>query len=264
MSTTPRFRRLGSQVIALFALSCSAELVVIAEGEEQAGTGGSSSGAAGGNAAFGGAGASSVGGSALGGDSGTGLGSGFGGAGAAGMAAGGSPGGSASAGAAFGGSGAGGSGTGGDTAWILCHGDSGCAGGSFCEFDSCTASSGRCRSLPSGCDAALAPSCGCSGVTYWNDCLRVSAGETQAASGACAGPNAEACGGVDEAPCADNGLCVVAAGCGSGMDGTCWDVPCPQLDAGVRYSSCDASLTCVDVCSARADLVRVYEDDSCF
>ena len=42
----------------------------------------------------------------------------------------------------------------------------------FCAKDSCDALTGHCERQPGFCENDLAPSCGCNGVTYWNDCLR--------------------------------------------------------------------------------------------
>lgn len=57
----------------------------------------------------------------------------------------------------------------------------------FCELPSnnCNISIGQCVEIPDACPEILDPTCGCDGVSYSNDCLRLQAGVSKAEDGEC-------------------------------------------------------------------------------
>jgi hypothetical protein len=123
----------------------------------------------------------------------------------------------------------------------------------FCGKDSCGAMLGRCDPLPLLCDADLGPSCGCDGVTYWNDCLRRLAGSAAGTKGECS-QAAALCGGMDARACPKGAICtrVSPVGVCDPMEpGRCWGLPanCPA-EIAVRAQSCAPERGCVDLCSA--------------
>lgn len=131
----------------------------------------------------------------------------------------------------------------------------------FCEYASCAATSGKCRKRSALCPPDFNPVCGCNGVTYWNDCLRKSAGQGAATSGECGSP--ATCGNGtlcpdQEASCAK--LLLGNASCSTTPESTCWVVPktCPppsQLDD--AWETCGGTPVCGGLCSAiRSGQVR--------
>jgi hypothetical protein len=48
----------------------------------------------------------------------------------------------------------------------------------FCSKTSCGATTGTCELRPTTCDNSIAPVCGCTGLSYWNRCLRMQHGES--------------------------------------------------------------------------------------
>lgn len=82
-----------------------------------------------------------------------------------------------------------------------CVNDDDCHEG-FCARGTCDEPTGHCEARPVACDPTQGLTCGCDGVTYWNDCLRKQVGVTASAIGYC-GPGAATCGG-------SSGACPVA------------------------------------------------------
>jgi hypothetical protein len=125
----------------------------------------------------------------------------------------------------------------------------------FCAKASCDAPQGQCQLRPIVCDDEQLPTCGCDGVSYWNDCLRQQLGIAASTSGQCTAPYA-ACGGRRGTACPTAGaLCarLVVDQCDPAMAGECWVLPprCPA-DAGpaVWLSCYPRPPMCADVCTA--------------
>jgi hypothetical protein len=142
-----------------------------------------------------------------------------------------------------------------------CVTDGDCPSNAFCARARCGDVGGRCESVPLLCGPERAPTCGCNGVTYWNDCLRRAGLVTASTPGECS--SGVACGGHDKLPCpvaGTSGARLVARDrCGPGDDrGTCWMLP-PTCgaDPGPTFASCPSpppappgSFTCVSACEA--------------
>lgn len=150
---------------------------------------------------------------------------------------------------------------GGGGAAAPCVADADCPTNAFCARARCGDVSGRCESVPVLCGAERAPTCGCDGVTYWNDCLRRAGLVTASTPGECTA--GVTCGGRDRVPCPVAGAScarlVARDRCGPGDDhGTCWMLPptCPA-DPGPMLASCPppppappGSSACVSACEA--------------
>lgn len=144
-----------------------------------------------------------------------------------------------------------------------CSSDDDCMPGWLCEIEGCEATTGNCVPWPPLCKPDPAPVCGCNGVTYWNDCIRLQSRARLAAPDQC---RATAC------TCEVGADCMVAdtvascshllppgATCGHGM-GSCWVLPaqCPSNADSKMWRECkppDAGgppPACVDTCTAIA------------
>lgn len=239
--------RWGLIAAVLVVAACDGRELTVFDlpGQQSAGSGGSSGGSAGASAdPSGGSAGSSAGAGFSSGGSLTGPGAGFSSGGSAGMPdTGGTLG--------FGG---------GST---TCGSDDDCMPGWLCEMNGCDATSGECVPWPPLCPPDPAPVCGCNGVTYWNDCIRLNSRARLAASDQC---RATACScevGADcmvaDAVASCSHLLPPGAMCGHGM-GSCWVLPsqctpnadpkmwreCKPPDAG------GAPPACVDTCTAIA------------
>jgi len=137
-----------------------------------------------------------------------------------------------------------------------CTSDDDCKGW-ICDKLGCDAPLGFCTPYPPFCDANPRPVCGCDGVTYWNDCIRVQARAGRASPEQCF-DTASACevGSDCNVPGAACGhLLPPNAMCGHAM-GECWVLPSdcdPALDR-KRWFECKpadgAMPQCVDTCTA--------------
>jgi hypothetical protein len=137
-----------------------------------------------------------------------------------------------------------------------CRDNTTCAANEFCAKDSCDKATGRCQKRPILCDDTSGPTCGCDGVTYWNDCLRQSSGVRASTLGECISgaahcddPSAQACP-VAGASCAR--LLPPDTSCAASPPGDCWVLPttCPAAGSDQHWSSCARFGACVDVCTA--------------
>jgi hypothetical protein len=140
----------------------------------------------------------------------------------------------------------------------------------FCAKASCDAPQGQCLLRPIVCDDGQLPTCGCDGVSYWNDCLRQQLGIAASTSGQCTATYA-ACGGRKGTACPTAGaLCarLVADQCDPAMEGECWVLPprCPADGGAAVWQTCyPRPPMCADVCSAiRSELpYRSFGGPSC-
>lgn len=148
----------------------------------------------------------------------------------------------------------GGQGPGGHGAAPTCFESTECGSTGYCSRLRCSDPHGECRPRPLSCGSEQGPSCGCDGVSYWNDCLREQFGVTSSTPGQCVGPSA--------ASCAQSGLeCPVqGASCGKlappGPDcgppnGACWMLPAQCGSAsGQSWVPCMPGGPCQSLCDA--------------
>ncbi len=146
-----------------------------------------------------------------------------------------------------------------------------CGLSSFCERITCGDATGVCQVRPTFCEDLRAETCGCNGVTFWNDCLRRQRGEAAAVPGLC---TSASCGGPMKKPCDFYGAYCARllpqpdAMCDGPIkdmiDGFCWVLPqnCPAEDAGgppgvpkdPRWVSCmgphPPPMDCLSTCDA--------------
>jgi hypothetical protein len=199
-----------------------------------------------------------------------GAGAGSSGAGAAGAPVGGSAGSGGTGGViSSGGTGGGVDGTpdGGDPSFASagrrpCADDDDCGDSWVCEKRGCDAPLGQCVPWPPLCFDDPLPVCGCDGITYWNDCVRLkSLPHPQLSSFGPCRETARACDSGDDcgAPYAScSHLMGPGQLCSHGA-GSCWVLP-PQCVAGSdqkKWRECrppDSGLpgTCRDTCTAIA------------
>jgi hypothetical protein len=126
----------------------------------------------------------------------------------------------------------------------------------FCARQSCSDAHGTCDLRPVLCDDAGAPSCGCDGVSYWNDCLRMQYGATASQPGSCA-TGAATCLADNALDCPVLGAACAklfppGVACDDTQRGACWVLPvaCPQFGPPDQWASCDSRMECRGTCDA--------------
>ncbi len=121
-----------------------------------------------------------------------------------------------------------------------------CSGkGQVCDIRGCGAGTGgNCVKRPTKCGAYWSPVCGCDGVTYSNDCMRLAKGAPLAYKGSCkkgpdaGGTSADASGAKCKA-----GMCSGNSSGGCGCSWTCsngnsYKVTCQMTPGAGRQCSC--------------------------
>lgn len=165
-----------------------------------------------------------------------------------------------STGGSAGGSGSAGIGGVGGLPPASCQSTEDCSPGWLCDKPECLVTAGSCVPWPAICSPNPDPVCGCDGVTYWNDCIRLRSEAQRSHPGqcrttACACETAGDCK-VPYASCSH--LRAPGDMCGRGM-GACWVLP-PQCEPSVdskMWRECKPPDTgppapCVDTCRAIA------------
>jgi hypothetical protein len=163
---------------------------------------------------------------------------------------------------------------GGGSGPTTCGDDAECMPGWLCEKQGCQATTGVCVPWPVFCPPNPSPVCGCDGVTYWNDCIRLQSHARLEAFDQC---RATACTcevGTDclvpYASCSH--LLPPGAMCGHGM-GACWVLP-PHCDPSAdskMWRECKPpdpgeTAACVDTCTAIASehsYAELHRGDTC-
>jgi Kazal-type serine protease inhibitor domain len=134
-----------------------------------------------------------------------------------------------------------------------------CTAFEVCTRAACGDAAGLCETRPVTCSNTFAPSCGCDGVTYFNDCLRASNGTSLRRLGEC-GRDARRCV-RDKTPCEGEAYCARFVSEGPQCTdpdrdptGSCWVIPrnCDGSSNEDVWELCDKASpnTCVDICTA--------------
>jgi hypothetical protein len=133
-----------------------------------------------------------------------------------------------------------------------------CQAGFYCELPTCGAPSGKCSPLPASCDNEEHDTCGCDGITYFNDCMRKQRGVGSVYyPSPCPADVAYTCGPGQPA-CPQPAYCFEVAppgpgGCLAGPQGSCWVIPLdcpPPSPQTIRWDNCSEAQRCVDTCRA--------------
>lgn len=148
----------------------------------------------------------------------------------------------------------------------VCTSNDDCAPASFCARQSCDDVEGACQLRPLLCDQPGPPTCGCDGVSYWTDCLRMQYGTTASTAGSCSS-GAAACMDDNALDCPILGAACAklfppGTPCEADALGACWVLPvaCPEFTTPDLWSSCSGPMECRDTCGAiRAG--RSYQHD---
>ena len=144
-----------------------------------------------------------------------------------------------------------------------CVGNQDCAPNELCSRHDCGDVTGGCAPRPPFCDADRQPTCGCDGITYWNDCLRRGASVTASTPGTC-DTNAVTCDATT--PCPTGTFCArlaMTGACDPSSAGACWGLPdtCPA-DASATYERCP-NPKCSDACNAIRDQQAYAQAPTC-
>lgn len=155
-----------------------------------------------------------------------------------------------------------------------CGADSDCMPGWLCEKQGCDALTGVCVPWPVFCPPNPAPVCGCDGVTYWNDCIRLQSHARLAAFDQC---RATACTCEVGADCmvpyaSCSHLLPPGEMCGHGM-GACWVLPpqCQPSADSKMWRECKPPDVgelpgCLDTCQAIASehsYAELHRNEAC-
>lgn len=135
-----------------------------------------------------------------------------------------------------------------------CMSNADCLGGQYCSTMRC-GGTGTCKQRPPSCAGEHDPECGCDGVTYFNPCLRRSAGVGFASKGLCEA--ARVCDTTT--PCEAGQYCArlvfTPTECNANVSGACWVLPAGQCEPGPvpepTFTPCGSG-TCLRVCEALA------------
>ena len=134
-----------------------------------------------------------------------------------------------------------------------------CRPDEFCSKPTCQDATGDCVRRPVVVRPDLSPTCGCDGITYFNDDWRKMKQIASSTPGEC-GANAVRCGGLPYVLCPPPAHCAQllydppAQSCPVDVPGNCWVIP-SQCSANApgdiyRWMPCETAGPCVDTCSA--------------
>jgi len=131
-----------------------------------------------------------------------------------------------------------------------CTSNDDCTSEQYCKFDDeqC-GGTGVCDDRPDSCPVNFDPVCGCDGVTYGNDCMRIAAGVSKKSEGECG------CSSNDD--CASEQYCEKDT-C-DGVSGTCINMPETCLRVYEPVCGCDGVTYDNDCIRQREGVVKKYD-----